>query len=277
MLIRGTTFVIGTDPEVFVRDKKTKRFVGANGLIPGTKEKPVRLARSLCKGQVDGMALEFNPPPVESAPSFAGFIHEGKRGLNYAVNHRGLEIVIQTTVEFDQQEWDRAPKEAKVLGCDPDFCAWRGVHVNEPPNADVNYRTGGGHISIGWGKDFNITEDFKEVCGAFAREMDALNGVASLLYDQDTKRRELYGKAGAFRPKPFGVEYRTLSNSWVRNSALSTYVARRTFQVARNMMSGRLIQTAEVEEIINYNKVEEAKYFLCHHSITLPPARYRVV
>ena len=277
MLIRGVTFKIGTDPEVFVRSRKTKRFVGASGLVPGTKEDLQLIPGSYLYGQVDGMALEFNPSPSRGVEGFSYYITRGKDALNWAVRGRGLEIVVQSTVEFDEEEWDREPKEAKVLGCDPDFCAWRGVHVNEPPNAEVNYRTGGGHISVGWGRDFDLTDDFREICGGFAREMDALNGVASLLYDQDTKRRELYGKAGAFRPKPFGVEYRTLSNSWVRNSALSSYVARRTFQAARNMMYRGLIHTEEVEEIINKNKIEDAKYFLSHHKITFPPSKYRVV
>lgn len=45
--------------------------------------------------------------------------------------------------------------------------------------------------------------------------MDLHLGVPSLVLDKDTERRKLYGKAGAFRPKPYGVEYRTLSNFWI--------------------------------------------------------------
>lgn len=277
MKINGTDFTIGADPEVFVVDVKTKRFIGAHGMIAGTKRDPIWLPGTVCMGQVDGMALEFNTQPDWEVEGFSYCVMKGKKGLNKCIEHDGVRIVVQPTVEFDDEEWERAPEVAKMLGCEHDYCAWGGVHINEPPNAGVSFRTGAGHIHTGWGRGFAPTNEFKEVCAALVREQDSLNGVASLLYDQDTKRRELYGKAGAFRPKSYGVEYRTLSNSWVRNKALSEYVARRTFQAARNMMNGKLIQTPEVETIINSNQVEEAKYFLNHHSVTLPPGKYRVV
>lgn len=277
MWIRGVEFYIGADPEVFVQNKKTKRFIGAHGLVAGTKRYPMCLPRSRgCTGQVDGMALEFNTPPSPNAGWFSRRITGGKRGLSTSIPLH-LSILVQPTAEFDKEEWERAPEEAVVLGCEPDFCAWGGVYVNEPPDANVSFRTGAGHIHLGWGKYFEITEDFKEICAALVREQDSLNGLASLLYDQDTKRRELYGRAGAFRPKSYGVEYRTLSNSWVRCQELSRYVARRTFQAAKNMMKGNLIQIPEVEEIINSNNTEEAKYFLIHNKVALPPNKYRVV
>ena len=294
MRIKRTNFTIGADPEVFVKDSKTGEFVGAHGLIEGTKENPVDLPGTHCQGQVDGMALEFNTLPMYDVANFARHIHQGKKGLqrrftqswgydydndgwNYRIKYKNptLKIALVTTAEFSQDEWDRAPREAKILGCEPDFNAWT-EKVNKPPNAAATFRTAAGHVHIGWGRRFNLDDHFLKVCAGFAREMDAVVGVASLLWDQDTKRRELYGKAGAFRPKSYGVEYRTLSNSWVRNTALASYVGRRTFEAARNMMYQKTIQTAEVMGIINDNRVEEAKYWLKDHKITFPPAKYRV-
>jgi hypothetical protein len=162
-----------------------------------------------------------------------------------------------------------------MLGCDPDYNAWR-MDINNAPDPSVGFRSGAGHVAIGWGGSFTIDDDFLQVCGAFARMQDAINGTASLLYDQDTRRRELYGKAGAFRPKHFGVEYRTLSNSWVKSKRLAEYVATRSFQAARFLMNGIDIATPEVESIINENKVDEAVYFLMHHMITLPHKNDRV-
>jgi hypothetical protein len=37
-----------------------------------------------------------------------------------------------------------------------------------------------------------------------------------LFWDSDVNRRLLYGKAGTIRIKPYGIEYRTLSNFWLK-------------------------------------------------------------
>jgi hypothetical protein len=47
--------------------------------------------------------------------------------------------------------------------------------------------------------------------------MDLFVGCPMIEFDKDTGRRELYGKAGAFRKKSYGVEYRTASNAWIES------------------------------------------------------------
>jgi hypothetical protein len=37
-------------------------------------------------------------------------------------------------------------------------------------------------------------------------------------------RRGIYGGAGSFRPKPYGMEYRTPSNNWTFDSATRQWV-----------------------------------------------------
>lgn len=49
-------------------------------------------------------------------------------------------------------------------------------------------------------------------------------GVPSVLKDDDTKRRSLYGKAGCFRLTPYGVEYRVLSSYFLSTKITLNWV-----------------------------------------------------
>jgi hypothetical protein len=42
--------------------------------------------------------------------------------------------------------------------------------------------------------------------------------------DTGDLRKELYGKAGAYRGKEYGVEYRSLSNYWVFDPKLTKWI-----------------------------------------------------
>lgn len=279
MRIKETDFTIGADPEIFLKDKTTGRMVGAYGVVDGTKEKPTPIQNGMSHGyvQVDGMALEFNTTPSYSFRWFK----EAVTNLVFQITNqylapRNLEAVIHPTAEFDDDEWDRMPEEVKVLGCNADYNGWTGK-INPTPNAEgVKFRTGAGHIHIGWGKDFEITEDFMKVCCALTKENDATLGVASVLFDGDVKRRELYGKAGAFRPKPYGMEYRTPSNKWVGSETLQGYVWYSLKKSLENLMHKAPISSPEVVDIINNNKVDEAIKWLEYHKVVLPQAQDRV-
>lgn len=206
-------FKFGCDPELFIMDDNGT-FVCADGLIPGTKEEPFKVNCGAV--QVDGMAAEFNTDPASSFEEFDNNVVTVMGELKKFLP-KGYKLVATPSVEFSQEEWDKAPEHAKVLGCSPDYNAWTGS--TNPPPVDVTkptLRTASGHLHLGWrdGGDPNQEKHIKH-CQDLVKQLDWYLGAWSLRKDPDPVRRRLYGKAGALRYKPYGVEYRVLSNFWV--------------------------------------------------------------
>jgi len=276
--IQGTNFRIGADPEVFLKDRGGRgRFRGAFNVSDGTKQNPISLPWP-CYGsvQVDGFALEFNTAPVFSQDEFVESVVSCKTAIKeYYLDRRLLKFATESTVEFDEEEWGRAPEENKQLGCEPDHSAYT-LDLNPTPNREVTFRTAAGHIHIGWGNGFSIDDDYVKMCGTVVKEMDATLGLASLLFDPDTKRRSLYGKAGAFRPKPYGVEYRVLSNYWIKSRPLIRYVYHLSFLAIQRLMNKTLVHTDEVQDIIDSDDKERALNFLIFTDCKLPPQGERL-
>lgn len=217
-----SSFTIGCDPEVFVQ--RNGKAISAHGLIPGSKKEPFPTANGAV--QVDGLALELNTTPVD-LDDFQGFntnvvkqiaclrdmVNEGKEPKDR------INLALRPVMDFDQEVLDAAPEEAKELGCDPDFSAYT-MEANPRPNGTVNFRTGAGHIHIGWGADIPVeNKQHMEICAGFIKALDCTVGLFMTVIDREPRRRDLYGKAGAFRPKSYGVEYRTPSNVWIKNAA----------------------------------------------------------
>ncbi len=202
-------FLIGADPEIFV--KRDSKLVSAYGLIKGDKKNPLKVDRGAV--QVDGMALEFNIDPAENFAKFNNNIDTVLAILKSMVP--GHEFEIAPVADFGKAMIDAQPKEAKELGCDPDFDAYTGK-ANPRPSAETPFRTASGHLHVGWTKDVDpMDPTHLEACRALVKNMDIYLGIPSLAFSTDDRRRELYGKAGAFRPKSYGVEYRVLDNMWL--------------------------------------------------------------
>jgi len=277
--IKGVPFSIGADPEIFLKVKgRGGKFKGAFGVTQGTKANPELLPwpRAGCALQVDGFALEFNTNPVISQSDFEYSVMSCKRIIQkHYLDDLGLRFATESTAEFEDEEWERAPEENKRLGCDPDYSAYT-LDLNPTPDQNVIFRTAAGHIHIGWGNAFEIDSDHIKVCGFVAKELDATLGLASLLFDPDTKRRSLYGKAGAFRPKSYGVEYRVLSNRWIKNSSLVNYVYCLSSLAIMRLMYQNLVHTDEVQDIINSDDKSRALSFLLATNCPLPPEKERI-
>jgi hypothetical protein len=208
-------FKFGCDPELFILDPEGNP-VCADGLIPGDKDNPYKVERGAV--QVDGFAAEFNIDPASSFAEFSDSIDIVVAQLK-AMLPPGYCLTDKTTMTFSEKAWEEAPSRAKVLGCSPDFNAWTG-QVNPPPDVAKLGRTRhlGGHIHIGWRDDGDANSvNHVKNCNELVQQLDWSVGAWSVTKDQDKKRRQAYGKAGACRYKPYGVEYRVLSPFWVLN------------------------------------------------------------
>ena len=251
--------LVGCDPEIFV--KREGQFVSAHGLIEGNKQEPKRVPRGAV--QVDGMALEFNINPAATEQQFVGNVKAVMQTLANMVP--GYELAPVPVAHFSKEYIESQPPVARELGCEPDFNAYTGG-VNLKPDAERPMRTASGHVHIGWTKDQDIfSQDHIEACHAAVKQCDIVLGLASLFYDSDTERRSMYGKAGCLRYKPYGVEYRTLSNAWLLSEERMAWVFRNTKRAMEMLFAGKaLFQDAEqkgvdIQAIINNSDKDQAE------------------
>jgi hypothetical protein len=222
IFIDRSGLTVGADPEFFV--KRGDDFLSGHGFPCGTKDNPRRTQHG--KVQCDGVALEVNVTEAFTEEKFVlnfrGVFHD----LNEIVRKWETEayLVAEPVASFPAAYLDKLPVWAKTLGCNPDFNAYT-MNANDTPNADMPIRTGAGHLHIGWTENAEGLTHF-EKCAILVKQLDYTVGLQTLLFDDEQRRRMLYGKAGAFRPKPYGVEYRVPSNAWCQSEAL----ARQMFQ-----------------------------------------------
>lgn len=223
---------VGCDPELFVT--KDGKFRSAWDLIPGTKEKPHKVENGAV--QVDGCALEFNTDPVDNPDDFVRNINSVMGQLKEMVP--GYEFAIVPSCRFNGNHFRALPDEAKELGCTPDFNAYT-LRENPRPDNTTTMRTASGHIHIGFCEDADPTSDDHMLrCATLVKQLDCYLGLPSVLFDRDVKRRKMYGGAGAFRPKSYGVEYRVLSNAWLLSEERMRFVFQQTKAAVDDLVSG---------------------------------------
>lgn len=260
--------LVGADPEIFVANPHG--LVSAHGMVPGTKENPHKVNKGAI--QVDGMALEFNIDPANSEEEFVSSIKEVMRTLSTRIpDDCKLEVV--PTAEFGSKYIQEQPEVAKELGCSSDFNAYTGKE-NPKPNAEVPFRTAAGHVHIGWGEGFDTRDpQHMDLCCDLVKVLDLYLGVPSVLADSDTKRRSLYGAAGAFRPKTYGLEYRVLSNFWLKSDSKIQWVYKQVARAITSFLKGfRASDSSIVEYTVNNSNYDDAKMLIQSHRLEVPHA-----
>jgi hypothetical protein len=250
--------LIGTDIEVFIQDENSKKFLSAAGdeksqfmpLIPGSKDFPYLITEDKYFGiQVDNVSAEFTVPPARTCTAFRDSI---LFMLKYLKDYLpiGYVPVPKASQIFDEDQLQTPI--AMTFGCDRDLNAWT-KRFNPKPNTNTNLRSNGFHIHIGYDKPS------KAVSVELIKAMDLYVGLASLNLDADTQRRQLYGRAGSFRFKPYGVEYRVLSSALVADPANIDFIYEATQKAIDFVNLGLKIDPSlapKIQEAINTSNAE---------------------
>lgn len=235
------SFTIGADPELFLmKDGEYLSVEDYKGpLIPGTKARPFEVKGGAI--QVDGVAAEFNLNPAKEFKTYYQNLKDVLGELRNRVKSKdaSLKLVANPTATFNKFYFDHLPEHTKELGCDPDYNAYT-MEPNPRPRTNKPFRTGSGHIHIGFTSKADVTSQGHMLdCALVTKQLDKALLFAAKDWDNDVQRMELYGKPGAFRAKPYGVEYRPVSNAWLRGFKSVKGVFDITLSVMRAIDSGK--------------------------------------
>lgn len=249
-------FRAGADPEVFMHNGQ--QFVSVIGKVPGTKWNPLQV-QGLPQGftlQQDNVSLEFGIPPAASKEEFRQYINEVKyAGLKFL---KGLSYHAASCAVFPADQMQDA--EAHIFGCEPDYNAWTRHKNRKPAPPHPFMRSAGGHVHV----------ETKLPPTSVVKAMDLFLGVPSLFYDKDgAERRQLYGKAGAYRKKPYGVEYRTLSNFWIFDDNLIDWVWNQTDAALTFVRTHGDLRDTRIRTCIDESNLNLAQQLLSEYEIAL--------
>lgn len=257
-------FTLGTDTELFASDA-AGRHRALCGLVGGTKEEPKPM-KDMPVGfayQEDNVAVEFNIPPCDSSSVWTSYVMAARDWIkNQLTESLGLSISPSCAVSFDKMELTHP--NALEFGCEPDYDAWKMIENQKPTCDDPTLRTAGGHIHVG-------TSEVDMVQGV--RNMDLFLGVPSVLLDDKPEaviRRQLYGKHGAMRPKPYGWEYRVLSNFWVFDDKLIDWVWNATSAALKYKHKFRKKEGTIIQNCIDSGDKETALKLVKHYKLVMP-------
>ena len=255
---------IGADPEFFLLYNDEP--ISVEGKLGGTKRKPKPIDEFGNMYQEDNVAVEFNICPSKTKEEFRQNI---KKVLTF------LKSKFNTSFSFSDRsalffpETELKTVQAMTFGCEPDYNAWTN-EINPPPNIASlaktkllqkqyeTLRSAGGHVHIGCELALEKPLEIIQACDLFL-------GVPSILIDTDNTRRKLYGKAGSFRYKNYGVEYRSLSNFWIWNDYYIDWVFQNTMKAINFVKNHKTIDSHDtylIQHCINQGDNSLSQYLI---------------
>ncbi len=243
--------LLGADPEVFFQKNGMPEM--AIGLVGGSKKEPRQLGIGAV--QEDNVAAEYNIPPCATEDEWVEAHNEMLRHLSEIAGGRGMQLAIQPIMNFSREQLMSAPVDpvigkpvSLILGCEPEESVYDGFV--EPPNPYTSLRTAGAHIHVG-------LEEASENPEKYVRSMDLFLGIPASRYDKDwAERSSMYGGFGKYRRKEYGVEYRALSNFWLKSEELMRWAYRSTMKAIERVEDMQYLSIHSPEQDLRSMGVE---------------------
>ena len=218
----------GCDPEFFFENEKNE-IIGAEKVIKdkidinykGSSAEPGNPDYGSLV--LDGVQVELNPKPSTCRESLSSNIGMSLSKLKeHLKSTPNIKVSFNSVVEIKPEELDSLGDKAKVFGCAPSISNYGKENQIKVDAATYHKRAAGGHIHLG----------LNETClmksrPDIVRVLDILVGNTCVMIDRDPQaatRRLHYGRAGEYRLPKHGLEYRTLSNFWLRSYQLTSMV-----------------------------------------------------
>ena len=264
---------LGADPEVMVFNTVTGKITSVAGLLGCSKHKKKSLGKGV-RLQEDNVLAEFDIDPCTDFETFDDLIGKGIDGIRRRIKKLGMGVAEDVcSHSFTQAELETFHESAFEFGCEPDYNGVTGFRNPKPYSSDEGLRSAGGHIHIGWSHLGTVTPQIQARMVAMC---DLYLGIPSLFMDSDSRRRELYGQAGACRFKDYGIEYRTLSNFWIFRQETRRWAweqAHKAYEAATNeelfLAVREKVNPNLVQFIINSGDTKKARHFLKSSGVKL--------
>jgi hypothetical protein len=263
------TLTFGADPELMLQEKETGRMVNSIPVLKHNKHDPISLGDGI-KMYSDNVLVETSFPPSHSRE---GFISRLRQALQRMTDKIGPKYRLEPKAAHVYDFGELGPKPKSMvgelpveweIGCNPNFDVYARAPRIPEPFAD-GLRTGSFHVHVG--NDAWKSKQDKRLLDMTTKEhaiklLDIYLGCSSVIFDNDPTslaRRALYGKAGEFRPTPYGVEYRCLSNYALRSPDLASLVIDLTEFAMKFIEDGtsedviRSVDESIVRKAINHN------------------------
>lgn len=273
---------LGSDPELMIHNTRTMMPCSAINVLQNDKHNPIDLGDG-AKMYADNVLVECSFPPSNSKDQMIDRLKIVFAKMQQRLGS-GYRLLPKTAHTYCKSELEHPM--AWQSGCDPNFDVY-AKGKNHPAGFKDGLRTGSFHLHIGnrffKKKDQHLLLTPISKSNA-VRIMDMVVGCASVVFDRDDTsiiRRKLYGRAGEFRPTPYGIEYRVLGNYALRSPDLTMLVLDLTTHAMSIIERGQdrdlisSIDEAMVVKAINTNSFSDSVNVL--HKCELPGTLMRRV